>query len=125
MCCMNEQILRLNGRGLSNRAIAKALGISRESVNKAVREMGKTSPFARPEKKDPPLPRAYRSFHAGELFGRFQGGGEDGSVSLRAIVIRQYSRFVHCRVEAWREGIWEYVYDQCFQQIVQGGKNGL
>jgi len=109
-----ESIQRLNGMGLSNRAIARELGISRESVNKAVHSMGAVSPFAKPVRVALRPVKKARICGCGDVLMRFLGGSEDCMVPLRAVVIKQYARFTHCRVEALRDGQWEYVYDQCF-----------
>ncbi|MFZ5975581.1 MAG: hypothetical protein ACOYU3_09310 [Bacillota bacterium] len=108
-------IQRLNGLGLSNRAIARELGISRETVNKAVRSMGAVSPFAKAVRVLPLPGRKTRTYRRGEVLMHFDGGNDGCTVPLRAVVIRQYGRFAHCRVEALHDGQWNYVYDQCFE----------
>jgi hypothetical protein len=109
-----ERILLLNRKGYSNRAIARELGISRESVNKAVLSMGAVSPFARPVRVMPNPVEKERALRGGDVLAYFSGGIDDVPVSLRAVVVRQYRRFLHCRVEALQDGQWVYVYDQCF-----------
>ena len=114
MCDRIENIRRLNGMGFSNRAIARELGISRESVNKAVRSMGAVSPFARPVRVLPRPVEKARTYRRGDILMHFQGEGEDCTIPLRAVVIKRYKRFTHCRVEALQDGRWNYIYDQCF-----------
>ena len=109
-----ESIQRLNGRGFSNRAIARELGISRESVNKAVRGMGAVSPFAKPVRVLPRPVKKGRAYRCGDVLMCYLGGSEGCTVPLRAVVIKRYKRFTHCRVEALHDGQWDYVYDQCF-----------
>jgi hypothetical protein len=112
---MTERIQRLNGMGFSNRAIARELGISRESVNKAVRSMGAVSPFAKPVRVLPRPEKEARTYRCGDVLMHFAGGNDDCTVPLRAVVVRQYKHFAHCRVEALHDGQWNYVYDQCFE----------
>jgi len=109
-----ERIRMLNTKGYSNRAIARELGISRESVNKAVLAMGAVSPYARPVRMLP-MPATKGGVHrAGDVLAYFTGGFDDVPVALRAVVLKRYKRFLHCRVEALQDGQWMYVYDQCF-----------
>lgn len=122
---LTDRILRLNGAGLSNRAIARELGVSRESVNRTVRRMGAVSPFAKPVKPEREPRRAPRALRPGEVFGYFDGGNEECPVFLRAVVEGCHARFVHCRVEARRGEGWEYVYDQCFSEPIRGENHGL
>lgn len=109
-----ERIRTLNGKGYSNRAIARELGVSRESVNKAVLGMGAVSPFARPVRVMPAPAKNGRAIRAGDVLAYFSGGFDDVPVALRAVVVKRYRRFLHCRVEALQDGRWMYVYDQCF-----------
>jgi len=109
-----EQIRTLNGKGYSNRAISRELGISRESVNKAVLALGAVSPYARPVRMIPKPVEKGRAFRAGDVLAYFSGGFDDVPVALRAVVVKRYRRFLHCRVEALQDGRWMYVYDQCF-----------
>lgn len=112
---MAQSIHRLNELGYSNRAIARELGISRESVNKTVRRIGAVSPFAKPERVPPPPGKKERTCRRGDVLMEFWGGMDDFVVPLRAVVVRQFKHFTHCRVEAFQDGEWHYVYDQCFE----------
>lgn len=110
----SDEVLLLNKQGLSNRAIAREVGVSRESVNKIIKKLGVESPFS---KKIIPLLVTNierKKYLPGELVLNYRSEVDQANVNLRAIAIKQYPRFIYCKVEVESHGDWAHIYNECF-----------
>ncbi len=111
----SNKVLLLNKQGLSNRAIAREVGVSRESVNQIIKKLGVKSPFS---KRIVPLLVTNierKKYLPGELVMSYRPEADQADVNLRAIAIKQYSKFIFCKVEVELDGDWVHIYNECFK----------